>query len=141
MKRRCAGCHAVIEGRPNKLYCSPQCRWRVGKSAEKSSAGSGPVRSVIRGSNGVLIAKVARLGYLGGADVDGARRDLRARLVVDSLPAGPCPRSLGDGDFRDRPEADGSCRVVVLRPALHLDRQPRDVVGRRPLRPVRARRD
>ena len=70
MKRRCAGCNKVIDGRPNKLYCSDQCRWRIAKTAEKTSAVSGPVRSVIRGSNGKLIAAAARLGYLDGPVLD-----------------------------------------------------------------------
>lgn len=110
-KRRCAGCNRVITGRPNKLYCSARCRWRMGKTAEKSSA----VPSVIRGSNGKLIATVARLGYLGGPD----------SMVLDvTYGRGlwwtvyrPAFLIKGDGDFRDRPDlADDSVDVVCFDP-------------------------
>jgi len=72
VKRRCAGCHAVIDGRPNRLYCSERCEQRMAKRRQRNldnlSRDSGPVPSLIYGSNGQLIAKVARLGYLGGSD-------------------------------------------------------------------------
>jgi hypothetical protein len=68
VKRRCKGCHKVITGRPNKRYCSVKCEnrsaQRRARTHDSSSWDSGPVPSVIRGSNGVLIAQVARLGYL-----------------------------------------------------------------------------
>lgn len=75
---------------------------------------SGPVASVIRGSNGVLIATVARLGYVGGPD----------DLVLDVTYGRGLwwtryrpPRLMaGRGDFRDRPEVDGSVRVVCFDP-------------------------
>jgi hypothetical protein len=74
VKRRCAGCNRVITGRSNKLYCSAACRkmtsHRRVRSAASVATDSGPVPSVIRGSNGVLIAAVARLGYLNGPVLD-----------------------------------------------------------------------
>ena len=73
-----------------------------------------PVPSVIRGSNGVLIATVARLGFLGrpGAtvlDVTYGRGLWWTRFHPDFLIA-------GKGDFRDRPEVDGSVDVVCFDP-------------------------
>jgi hypothetical protein len=71
-KRRCAGCNRVIAGRPNKKYCSDTCRMRVGqqrhRNVDQVSTVSKAVPSVVRGSNGVLIAAVAQLGYLGQPD-------------------------------------------------------------------------
>lgn len=66
-KRRCAGCNRVIDGRANKLYCSKACKKKGLRQREKGTETvpfSGPVPSVIRGSNGVLIARVAQLGYI-----------------------------------------------------------------------------
>jgi hypothetical protein len=110
MKRRCAGCFAVIDGRPNKLYCSDKCRWRMTKTAEKTSA----VPSIIRGTNGVLIAKVAQLGYLGGPedtvlDLTYGRGGWWTRHRPDRL-------DVFDGDFTDTGKADDSVPVVCLDP-------------------------
>ena len=117
MKRRCAGCSKVITGRPNKRYCSGACQeraYRRTKSGTESVLDTGPVPSVIRGSNGVLIAKVARLGYLGGPestvlDVTHGRglwwtRYRPTNLIVD------------DEDFRHRPETDDSVEIVCFDP-------------------------
>lgn len=116
-KRRCAGCNRVIDGRPNKRYCSTACKLkgqRERKKVSKTDTFSGPVPSVIRGSNGVLIAKVAQLGYLGDPDA----------LIFDVTPGRglwwtryqpPNLISL-DGDFRSIPEADGSVPVVCFDP-------------------------
>jgi hypothetical protein len=55
---------AVGKGRPNKLWCSEACRFRSLRQPEtraKNARLSGPVPSVIRGTNGTLIAQVARL--------------------------------------------------------------------------------
>jgi hypothetical protein len=70
-KRRCAGCNRVFSGRPNKRYCSEGCADAAKKRRKRGdnvSPLSGAVPSVIRGSNGVLIATVAQLGYLGDKD-------------------------------------------------------------------------
>lgn len=109
-KRRCAGCNRVITGRPNKLYCSDQCRWRMAKTAEKSSA----VSSVIRGSNGKLIATVARLGYLGPRsgpvlDLTYGRGSWWTLYRPDAL-------IIGEGDFTNRPEADGAVPTICFDP-------------------------
>jgi hypothetical protein len=122
-KRRCAGCSAVITGRPNKRYCSPACRHlavvRRGRNGSQSVTAFGPVPSVIRGSNGVLVATVARLGYLGDAsstvlDVTYGRgswwtRYRPARLVTHDI-------ALDGVDFRHLPEPDGSVDVVCYDP-------------------------
>jgi hypothetical protein len=118
MKRRCAGCHNIIEGRPNKLYCSKTCHRRAqrhrAKGASKSDVGLGPVPSIIRGSNGTLIAKVARLGYLGRPD----------DLVLDVTPGRGKwwtrhrPNYLVSlpSDFRALPIRGASVPVVIYDP-------------------------
>jgi hypothetical protein len=82
----------------------------MAKTAEQRSA----VSSVIRGSNGVLIGRVAQLGYLGGPD----------DLVLDVTPGRglwwtryrPTNLVAGEGDFRHRAEADDSVPVVCFDP-------------------------
>jgi hypothetical protein len=113
-KRRCAGCHRVIDGRPNKRYCSPRCELRAWRNPFKNASDSGPVPSVVRGSNGVLIATVARLGYLGRPgdtvlDVTYGRGLWWTRYR-------PAVLIAGAGDFRDRPEVDKSVPVVCFDP-------------------------
>jgi hypothetical protein len=110
IKRRCAGCNRVITGRPNKLYCSDKCRWRMGKSAEKDSA----VSSVIRGSNGVLIAKVAQLGYLGPPD--GAVLDLTYGRGAWWTRYRPGELLIFTGDFTDTGIANSTCPVICYDP-------------------------
>lgn len=116
-KRRCAGCNAVIEGRPNRLYCSGACRERARRrrqSVTKNVTDSGAIPSVIRGSNGVLIARVARLGYVG--DLDDIVLDLTYGEGKWWTRYRPRTLIAGDGDFRDRPEVDESVRVVCFDP-------------------------
>jgi hypothetical protein len=36
VKRCCAACRHVIDGRANKLYCSDKCRWRAAQQAHRS---------------------------------------------------------------------------------------------------------
>lgn len=122
MKRRCAGCNAVIDGRPNKRYCTVNCKERRGQldrrkrkgSEPRNIADAGPVRSVVRGSNGVLIAAAARLGYLGGP----------TSMVLDTTygrggfwtryrPAGLV---VSQADFRRLPQPDASVEVVCFDP-------------------------
>jgi hypothetical protein len=74
----------------------------------------GPVETVIEGSNGVLIAAVARLGYLGGPtwqvlDVTYGRGSFWTRHRPANL-------VIGEGDFRLRPEANDSVEIVVYDP-------------------------
>jgi hypothetical protein len=116
VKRRCAGCNRVITGRPNKLYCSDQCRdaakKRRRRNGDKVSPDTGPVRSVIRGTNGVLIAAVARLGYLDGGpvlDLTYGRGGWWTRYRPPDLIA-------FDGDFRNTGLPDGSAQVVCYDP-------------------------
>jgi hypothetical protein len=112
----------VIDGRPNKLYCSPACRDRAKKRRRRGdnlSPVSGPVRSVIRGSNGVLIATVARLGYLGGPDdtvldVTYGRGLWWTRYRPRNLVAHDI--ALDGVDFTALPEADRSIPVVCFDP-------------------------
>jgi hypothetical protein len=113
VKRRCAGCTAVIDGRPNKLYCSSKCRWRVTKTAERSSA----VSTVIEGTNGVLIAEVKRLGYIVEPVLDvtygrgGFWTRYRPELFWDH------DLHTRDGvSFLDLPEDDESFPTVVFDP-------------------------
>jgi hypothetical protein len=113
-KRRCAGCHAVIDGRPNRHYCSERCKKRGKRQREKGMKNvplSGPVPTVVRGSNGALMAAVARLGYLPGPvlDLTYGRGLWWTRFRPDEL-------IIGHGDFRDRPEVDGSVPVVCFDP-------------------------
>lgn len=121
-RRRCAGCHAVIEGRANKLYCSAACcerarreRRKLPRNLRKTVGVSGPVPSVVMTkSNGVLIAKVARLGYLGGPDT----------TVLDATPGRgkwwtvTRPPGLVSvrADFRCLPFADNSVPVIAFDP-------------------------
>lgn len=117
-KRRCAGCNKVITGRPNKSYCSEKCKKRNKRQREKGTKNvpfSGSIPSVISArTNGVLIAEVARLGYLGGPndtvlDVTYGRGLFWTRYR-------PAWLIQGEGDFRDRPEVDDSVAVVVFDP-------------------------
>jgi hypothetical protein len=118
MKRRCAGCHKVITGRPNKLYCSKRCGDREAqkrhRTPDKMSGDSAPVSSVIRGSNGVLIAAVARLGYLGGPD--DTVLDMTYGRGLWWTRYRPTWLIAGAGDFRDRPEVDKSVPIVCFDP-------------------------
>jgi len=68
----------------------------------------------VRGSNGVLIATVERLGYLGGPtstvlDMTYGRGLWWTRYRPNCL-------IIGAGDFRDRPEVDDSVDVVCFDP-------------------------
>ena len=116
-KRRCAGCNRVIDGRPNKLYCSDDCRERAKKRhqrGDKMSPVSASVPSVIRGSNGVVIEQVARLGYFGQPgdavlDLTYGRGMWWTRFRPEFL-------MIGQGDFTDRPEVNGSVPVVCFDP-------------------------
>ena len=120
-KRRCAGCSRVISGRSNKCYCSAGCkqagfrrRQSVTKDGRKPLRIRGPVPSAIRGSNGVLIAKVARLGYVGFPE----------DVVLDVTYGRGLwwtrhrPKHLikGEGDFRHRPEIDDSVPIICFDP-------------------------
>jgi hypothetical protein len=118
LKRRCAGCSKVISGRPNKRYCSKRCSDRAAarrrRNPDKVSGDSGSVSTVIRGANGVLIATVARLGYLGEPtstvlDVTYGRGLWWTRYRPGCL-------IIGVGDFRDRPEVDDSVEIVCFDP-------------------------
>lgn len=117
MKRRCAGCSAVIDGRPNKLYCSSVCRREAATRRFRhpgSDTNAVSVPSVIRGSNGVLIATAARLGYLGGPsttvlDTTYGRGSFWTRYRPPRL-----VRTVSD--FRRLPHPDDSVPVVVFDP-------------------------
>lgn len=123
-KRRCAGCSAVITGgRSNRRYCSERCRERYKKrrqTGEKFSPVS-QVDSVIRTqSNGVLIATVSRLGYLGGPtstvlDVTYGEGSFWTRYRPTGLIAHDLHK-LDGVSYHDLPEADGSIEVVVFDP-------------------------
>jgi hypothetical protein len=120
-KRRCAGCNAVIDGRPNKLYCSAACkqaalrrRQSVTLVSPKPLRNRRAVPSVVEGSNGVLLAAVARLGYLGGPR--DAVLDLTYGRGLWWTRYRPRCLIVGIGDFRDRPEVDGSVPVVCFDP-------------------------
>lgn len=117
LKRRCAGCNRVIVGRPDKRYCSRKCadqNKKRRKRGDNASPDLGAIPSVIRGSNGVLIATVAKLGYLGDPD----------ELIFDTTPGRmlwwtrykPPNLICLDCDFREIPEADGSVPVVCFDP-------------------------
>jgi hypothetical protein len=119
-KRRCAaaGCNRIVTGRANKLYCSPACTEKARRDRDKSPTKtvglSRSVPSVVSGSNGVLIGKVAQLGYLGGPndtvlDVTYGRGLFWTRYR-------PAWLIQGEGDFRDRPEVDDSVNVVCFDP-------------------------
>lgn len=117
-KRRCAGCSKVIDGRPNKRYCSTRCRnlatVKRRRNGDKVSPVPSSIPSVIRGSNGVLIATVARLGYLGRPtstvlDVTHGRGLWWTRY----RPAGLV---IGTDDFRHRPDPDASVEIVTYDP-------------------------
>jgi hypothetical protein len=114
MKRRCAGCYQVIDGRPNKLYHSKTCRdlaFVRRKRADNLSAVSGAVPSVIRGSNGVLIAAAARLGYL-----DGPVLDLTYGQGAWWTRYTPHERTAWTGDFTDTGIVDESAPIVCFDP-------------------------
>lgn len=116
-KRRCAGCPNIITGRPNKLYCSGACEdraYRQRRSPAKSAGLIGPVPSVVEGTNGVLIATVARLGYVGGPDA--VVLDVTYGRGLWWTRHRPARLIAGEGDFRLRPEADGSIPVVCFDP-------------------------
>jgi hypothetical protein len=115
VKRRCAGCHRVIDGRPNKLYCSRECKNRATVRRRRgvtSSPFSGRVPSVIRGTtNGPLIAQVARLGYL-----DGPVLDLTYGRGSWWTQYRPPDLMIFDGDFTDTGLPDGSAKVIAYDP-------------------------
>ncbi len=117
-KRRCAGCSTVIsEGRSDKVYCSQACKKRVYRWAEagtKNVPASRSVSSLIRGSNGALIARVARLGYLG--EPDDIVLDVTYGRGLWWTRYRPARLIEGVGDFRDRPEVDDSVQVVCFDP-------------------------
>lgn len=117
MKRRCAGCNRVIDGRIDRRYCSPACRRKAHyrrQNVTKNVTLSGSIPSVIRGSNGDLIAAAARLGYLGDPgtevlDLTYGRGLFWTRYRPDGL-------RYDGGDFTARAEFDGSVPVVVYDP-------------------------
>lgn len=117
IKRRCAACNRVIGGRPNRLYCSVACRKKADrqrKTVPKNGTVLKSIPSVIGGSNGVLIATVAKLGYLGDPDdlifdTTYGRGLWWTRYKPPNLIALQC-------DFRHIPEADGSVPVVCFDP-------------------------
>lgn len=116
MKKRCSACSRVFDGRLNRLYCSQKCQRRAWvnrrRNIDKVSMDYGAVPSVVRGSNGVLIATVARLGYLDGhtvLDVTYGRGLWWTRYQPQCLIAGA-------GDFRLRPEVDDAVPVVCFDP-------------------------
>jgi len=122
VKRRCAGCSKVIAGRPNKRYCSDDCResalnrrrYQRRKGGEKVTTLSGSIPSVIPGSNGMVIAAAARLGYLGGPtstvlDVTHGRGLWWTRHRPPGL-------VFNGDDFRHRSEADDSVEIVCYDP-------------------------
>lgn len=116
-KRRCAGCNRVIDGRPNKRYCSKRCADRAAQQRRRTPdilSGVSAVPSVIRGSNGVLIATVARLGYLG--DPDELVLDVTYGRGLWWTRYRPSNLIVGDGDFRHLPQLDGSIPVVCFDP-------------------------
>jgi hypothetical protein len=114
MKRRCAGCNRVIDGRPNKLYCSRECQMKMvmrrARNANPPLADSGPV-SVIRGSNGVLIAAAARLGYL-----DGPVYDLTYGRGAWWTRYQPHDLTIFNGDFTNIGWVNGCARIVCFDP-------------------------
>lgn len=115
MKRRCEGCSRVIvSGRSDRLYCSRQCRqrgYRNRLAVTKIVTTKGAVPSVIRGSNGVLIAAVARLGYL-----DGPILDLTYGRGAWWTRYRPAELTVFDGDFTDTGLADNSVPIICYDP-------------------------
>ncbi len=120
--RRCAGCFTIIEPRSNRLYHNDACKQRAyrqrsrrnGKGGESVTA-KGPVPCLIRGTNGMLIAEVARLGYLGGPedmvlDVTPGREKWWTRHKPTNLV------SREGVDFTHLPDADDSIPVVCYDP-------------------------
>jgi len=128
VKQRCTGCTAVFDGRANRRYCSPECKARAklgrhrnrARGVIKSITPLGPVQSVIYGTNGDLIAQVARLRYLGGPE----DRVLDVTYGEGSFwtryrPAGLVAHDLYKLDgvsFLVLPEPDDSERIVVYDP-------------------------
>jgi hypothetical protein len=121
-KRRCAGCNKVIDGRPNKLYCSDKCRNRTAVQRRRTGDKPSPlsaVPSVIRGTNGVLIATVARLGWLGEPDdtvLDMTYGEGKWWTVLKLRNLIAHDLALDGVDFRHLPEADQSVRTVCYDP-------------------------
>jgi hypothetical protein len=123
--RRCAGCTAIIsQGRSDRLYCTPACKQRAHRASRnekgaKTVTAKGPVPSVIRGTNGVLIAQAARLGYLGGPndtvlDVTYGRGKWWTRYRPTNLLFHDL--AVDGVDFRQLPEPDNSVQVVCFDP-------------------------
>ena len=114
-----------LRRRGRKRYCPEQCADRVKKRRKKEgtlSPNSAPIPSVIRGSNGVLIARVATLGYLGGPR-DTVLDVTYGRGLWSTMPPGVPHR--WQGRLRDRPEVDSSVDVVcfdVGQALTHLSR-------------------
>ena len=116
-RRRCAVCPVVFEGRSDKLYCSDACRSKARRNrlaVTKNVTARGAVQSVLRGTNGVLLAAVAQLGYLGKPD--DTVLDLTYGNGFWWTRYRPEFLIIGVGDFRDRPEVDGSVPVVCFDP-------------------------
>jgi hypothetical protein len=114
VKRHCAGCNRIIDGRPNKLYCSEACKQRAGyrrETGSKTDTDSGAVRSVVRGSNGVLMAQAARLGYLDGPvlDLTYGRGSWWTRWRPSEL-------MIFDGDFTDTGIEDQAAPIICFDP-------------------------
>lgn len=127
MKRRCAGCSAVIDGRPNKRYCSVDCKHRAvvrrSRNGSQDVTPLGAVRSVIGGENGHLIATVARLGYLGAPDSTVLDTTYgRGSFWTRHRPPGLLTNDVATpgvdmrADFRALPMASRSVPVVVFDP-------------------------
>src|SRR5215471_5011857 len=119
-RRRCAVCPVVFNGRADKIYCSPACKEKARRmrlEATKTVASRGAVPSVIRGSNGVLIATVAQLGYLGRPDGVGAmvmdvtygRGFWWTRWMPEFL-------VVHVGDFRDLAKNSDCCPAICFDP-------------------------
>jgi hypothetical protein len=113
----------VFAGRPNRLYCTDECQKQAQnrrahqrrKGTEKVSTFTGPVRSVIpTRSNGVLIAEIAKLGYLGGPN--DTVLDVTYGRGLWWTKYQPAWLIAGEGDFRLRPEGNNTVKVVCFDP-------------------------
>jgi hypothetical protein len=114
MKRRCAGCNKVIDGWTQKLYCSESCRQRAHRrraAVTKTVTARASITSVVQGTNGVLIAAAARLGYL-----DGPVLDLTYGRGAWWTVYRPHELIIFDGDFTDTDMVDNCCPVICFDP-------------------------
>lgn len=120
--RRCVGCAAVFDGRYGQKYCTDRCQNRTGArrrrsratEPDKASRCTAGISTVVRGTNGVLIAEAARLGYLGD----------EASTVLDTTYGRglfwtryrPPGLIVSADDFRNLSRPDRSIDVVVFDP-------------------------